>query len=189
MSRNVLTSRIVNELLKYMVFTAMVGAVLVAPNAAQLGDKALSFLDKRGRRLKTEKALTYMKRKNLISYDITPNGELSIRITQKGKQRASRTKFADMELKRPKKWDKQWRLVTFDIPEKQRRLRNQLSSKLKLLGFYQLQRNIWIHPYPCELEIEVIKQVFGIPDSYVVFAKISSLNRQKTLTQHFNLHA
>lgn len=189
MSRNILTSQIVNELLKYTVFTAMVGSVLIAPNAAQLGDKALGFLDKRSRKLKAEKALKYMQSKQLISHTTDEDGKITISVTEKGRQRAVRAKFDEMQLKKPKKWDRKWRLITFDVPEKDRKRRSKLSGKLNQLGFYQLQRNIWIHPYPCELEIEVIKQVFRIPDRYVVFAKIGSINRQKELTQHFKIHA
>lgn len=188
MSRNFNTSLVVNELLKYLVFSAMVGSVLVAPNAAQLGDKALKFLDRRSRKLKAKTALDYMNRKNLIEYKESPNGVLAVVVTEKGKQREQKVRFEELKIKRPKKWDKQWRLVTFDIPESQRKSRSSLSSKLKLLGFYQLQKSVWVHPYPCELEVELVKQFFGIPDEYIVFAKVSSINNHDQLAKHFNLH-
>ena len=189
MSRNPVTSRAVNELLKYLVFTAVVGSVLVAPNVAQLGDKALKFLDKRGRKLKAKRAMEYMKRKELISYDKLSNGKIAIRVTEKGKQREQKIRFDEMEIKKPKKWDHRWRLVTFDIPESQRKSRNLLSGKLKSLGFYQLQKSVWIYPYPCKVEIELVKQMFGIADKYIIFAKVSSINNHDWLTKHFNLYA
>lgn len=42
-----------------------------------------------------------------------------------------------------KKWDGVWRLVIFDIPENQRKLRSILRSRLKLWGFIQWQKSVW----------------------------------------------
>ncbi|PJE65650.1 hypothetical protein COU91_00510 [Candidatus Saccharibacteria bacterium CG10_big_fil_rev_8_21_14_0_10_47_8] len=164
----------------------MVGSVIVAPNAVQLGDKALKFLDKRGRKLKVKTALSYMNRKNLIEYKKSSDGVLNIVVTEKGRRREQKVRFEELKIKKPKRWDKQWRLVTFDIPESRRKSRSLLSSKLKLLGFHQLQKSVWVHPYPCGLEIELIKQFFKIPDEYIIFAKVSSIDNHNQLVKHFN---
>lgn len=42
-----------------------------------------------------------------------------------------------------KDWDGKWRLVIFDIPEKQKRLRNTLRQKLKEWGFKYWQKSLW----------------------------------------------
>ena len=47
-----------------------------------------------------------------------------------------------------RKWDGGWRMVFFDIPEKNRRHRDYLRRVLKLIGFYELQKSIWVYPYP-----------------------------------------
>ncbi len=51
------------------------------------------------------------------------------------------------------KWDKKWRVVIFDIPEELSRERVKFRRKLKSLGFYMLQKSVFIFPYPCEEEI------------------------------------
>ena len=46
------------------------------------------------------------------------------------------------------KWDGGWRMVLFDIPEEKRKYRDYLRKVLKLVGFKEFQRSIWIYPYP-----------------------------------------
>lgn len=44
-------------------------------------------------------------------------------------------------------WDKQWRLVIFDIPETKRKLRDSFRSFLKSEGFGQLKSSVWLSPW------------------------------------------
>jgi DNA-binding transcriptional regulator PaaX len=53
-----------------------------------------------------------------------------------------------------KERDGVWRLVIFDIPEKQRQVRNVIRAKLVSLGFKKWQNSIWISPYTMAPEIE-----------------------------------
>lgn len=48
---------------------------------------------------------------------------------------------------RKQAWDGKWRVVIFDIPEKQRRLRDDLRLELKKLGFGCWQRSVWVTPF------------------------------------------
>lgn len=50
-------------------------------------------------------------------------------------------------------WDGYWRMVIFDIPEKNKSLRNTLRQKLVSLGFGQWQKSIYITPFPLEEEV------------------------------------
>ena len=53
----------------------------------------------------------------------------------------------------PKK-DGVWKLVIFDIPEKQKYVRVVLRAKLKALHFKKWQNSIWVSPYALDEEIE-----------------------------------
>ncbi len=53
-----------------------------------------------------------------------------------------------------KERDGVWKMVIFDIPEKQRQVRNILRAKLISLGFKKWQNSIWISPYTLAAEIE-----------------------------------
>lgn len=46
-----------------------------------------------------------------------------------------------------RKWDGRWRLVIFDISEKERKARDALRAKLKELGFGKWQKSVYISPH------------------------------------------
>lgn len=99
-----------------------------------------------------------------------------VRITKEGKVRALRYKLSEMQVKRPKVWDKKWRIVIFDIPEKYKRVRELFRWHLKSMNFYMLQKSVWVHPYPCEGEIEFLRQVYkvGINVTYILAEKLEN---------------
>ena len=83
----------------------------------------------------------------------------------------------------PKKWDGVWRLIIFDIPEKYRARRRDFQEKLKHMGCYQLQKSVWTHPFPCEKEIEMLKDFLHIKP-YVDILIVSRMSSGKVL-YHF----
>lgn len=81
------------------------------------------------------------------------------KFTPKGKKWFARSVLKYYGL-RYSKWDNKWRVVIFDIPEELHTKRNQLRTKLKNLGFYMLQKSIFVIPYPCEDElIDICKKL------------------------------
>jgi DNA-binding transcriptional regulator PaaX len=185
MSRNLQTGRVVNETLKILVVASMTGTVLIAPNLAQPLDKILKYLDKRSRKSEAKRIMYYMKQKRLVDYKELPDGTIELWITEKGKRRMNQINFDEMTIKQPRHWDKKWRLVMFDIPEHKRKARSALSMKLKSMGFYQLQKSAWLHPYPCNSEIDLIKQVYEIPRRCVIVAEIGYIDDELQLLKHF----
>lgn len=104
-------------------------------------------------RLKRERALEYVGEKN---------GELVYRLTKNGELKLRSFLLETMELSQPQKWDGKWRVVVFDIPEKRRLARRALQTKIAKIGFYPLQKSVWVHPFPCEAEVEFLKDFFSI---------------------------
>ena len=72
-------------------------------------------------------------------------GALLLKITPDGKKLLSRSQ--------PER-DGVWKLVIFDIPEKQKYVRTVLRAKLKALHFKKWQNSIWVSPYALDEEIE-----------------------------------
>ena len=66
------------------------------------------------------------------------NNNLVLKLTDKGREEALLRKILKDET-----WDGKWRIVVFDIPEKNRRVRNMLRSKLKTWGFSPWQKSVW----------------------------------------------
>lgn len=113
--------------------------------------------------------------------------ETKVVLTEKGKLRAMQFKVNDMEIKRSKRWDGKWRIVVFDIPEKIRAARDALRIKLCKLGFYELQKSVFIYPFECRDEIDFVAEVFQIRQ-HVRFGVLEHITNEAELIKHFDLY-
>src|SRR3989339_239988 len=80
----------------------------------------------------------------------------------------------EYKLPHPKCWDKKWRVLIFDIPEKRKYLREKIRNTLGAIGFSQLQKSVWVYPYDCEDLIALLKADFKVGKDvlYVIADKI-----------------
>ena len=109
---------------------------------------------------KSELALALKRLRENGLVDLIDDKKLMYRLTDSGKDKALWTK---MRLE-DEKWDGKWRLVIWDIPEKRRVARDLLRHKLKLLGFTQLQRSIWVTKKNCTKPLRDFIRKVGIRD-------------------------
>lgn len=93
------------------------------------------------------------------------NGKPVVTITQKGKSEVLKYDLDKLDIKPMESWDGKWRLVIFDIAEKYRNIRNLVRDKLNQIGFHKLQESVFIFPYPCEKEIQYLREVLEVPHS------------------------
>lgn len=101
-------------------------------------------------------------------------------ITRGGKDKLSR-RFSYFKM-RDKGWDGSWRLVIFDISEKQRFLRDKLRRKLKELGFGQWQKSIYISPFDLEEDMREFLEAEKLTGkAYVLTAKHKLLGDARKL--------
>jgi DNA-binding transcriptional regulator PaaX len=84
-----------------------------------------------------------------------------LELTDKGIEKVDNIKFQDLKIPRPEKWDGKWRLVIFDIPEKDRCLRNFIRDKLYQMGFIQVQKSVFVYPFECTAEINTLCNYSG----------------------------
>lgn len=88
-----------------------------------------------------------------------------------------------LELKqKEKKWNKKWFMVFFDVPEIQRNKRDYLRKFLNKIGFYRYQKSVYIFPYECEEEINLIKKIVERAKymKYIIAEKIEDEDAIKT---------
>ena len=85
-----------------------------------------------------------------------------------------------------RRWDKRWRMIVFDIPEKYRKIRDRLRITLKSYGFCQLQESVWVFPYDCEDVIMLLKADLGVSGS-ALYAIVEKLENDSHLKQEFGL--
>lgn len=187
MARDMETSKIIDGVLRTLVVTGMLGCIVVAPNALKVGDVLLRHLDKRSRARTAGTLARYMFGQQLVTYRQLPDGDYEITITEKGRQRLKKSEFDNLSIERPKQWDGKWRLVLFDVPDVRKKSRRDFSRKLQAMGFYQLQKSAWVVPYPCEKEVNLIRQVFEVDPHDVIVAELARFGRENTVKRHFQI--
>ncbi len=104
-----------------------------------------------------------------------------IKITDQGRQKILKMAIDNLELSKPKIWDGRWRLVVFDLPETRAKLRKILAEYLKVLGFYPLQKSVYLHAYPCEKEVEFLREYLTIGSNVRIFITNRVENEQEFL--------
>jgi len=126
-----------------------------------------------------------LKERGLISV-AEENGKVVVKITKEGKKQVLKYDLEEMEIKRPVRWDGKWRFVIFDIPNKKRLASNIFRKKLKELGFFHLQRSIFVHPFPCEKEIKFLRVIWEI-EPYVRLATVDHFEGEELVRLKFGL--
>ena len=122
----------------------------------------------------------------LVDYKENKDGTVVLTLSKKGKNQVLKYDLDKIEIKKPARWDKLWRLVIFDIPEEENKGRVALRAKLKELGFYPLQKSVFIHPYECKDEIDFIVQIFNLAP-YVRFLRVKDIDVELDLKGRFRL--
>ncbi len=108
-------------------------------------------------------------------------------LTEKGEKQVLRFDIDEIKIKKPAKWNGQWTVVFFDIPETKRSARDALRDKLKEIGFFELQKSTFIYPYPCADELNFIIEFFEVRP-YVRHGQLSNLSNEAELRLKFGLH-
>mgnify|MGYP001589022846 CR=1 FL=1 len=122
----------------------------------------------------------------LVVEKYNKDGTVTIILTNKGAKRALIYDIEDMTITRPKHWDGKWRVVLFDIPEKYKRVRDLFRIHIKSLGFYELQKSVFVHPFDCTNEIEYLVELHNI-GKFVRFILADSIDTEIFLKRHFKL--
>lgn len=125
--------------------------------------------------------------KNKIIILKEAGSKFTAKLTEKGKRVVREILFDEMKIEKQKIWDKKWRIVIFDIPEnKRRRMRDAMRQKLQKIGFFQLQKSVWVCPYPCEKEIQLICEIFQV-NPFVNIITAENIYNDDALRRYFKL--
>lgn len=145
---------------------------IVAPNAMSLLKNVLPEDEmKRHYKYRANNSLKGLINSGYVQEKIV-NGQKKFILTIKGK-----LKYESLKENNNKKWDGKWRIVSFDIYEKNRKKRGLLRKELRTYGFQMLQQSIWVYPYPCDEYVALLK-------SDLSFGK----NVQYMLVEYLDIH-
>ncbi len=111
--------------------------------------------------------------------------QIYIFLTKHGCRRAGRFQINSLGIKKQKRWDGQWRVLIFDIPHTSRFIREALRGFLKRLNFYQLQKSVWVHPYDCKDEIDLLRDFFGLSFAQLQLLLTKDISDDSSLKKYF----
>lgn len=181
------------EITKQIFLILGVAGVVVVVAAAPGAVLALKLFDQHGRQFpknyKPKSAARSLRdlRKNKFIEIKEKGGKFEIKFTKKGRERFKGIQLRDLKITKPPKWDRKWRVVVFDIPDKSyRRAREILREKLKEWEFYPLQKSVWVCPWPCEDEIRSIAELYEV-SSYVNVIVADRIVDDALVRKHFNV--
>jgi DNA-binding transcriptional regulator PaaX len=112
-------------------------------------------------------------------------GRRYARITERGKQ-VLELETRKVAHAKKVKWDRRWRVVIFDIPERRSSVRVRIRRFMQEYGFVRLQNSVWIYPYDCEDLIALAKAKFHIGLD-VLYMIVEQLEHDAHLREHFAL--
>ena len=172
------------DILRYLAVGMALMIVLSSPVGTR---RLLKDIKKEWRKKNALRTIDSLYRNNLIFYREKHDGTRVITITQAGKKKVKEWNVEDMKIMEPTQWDKRWRVVTFDIKEDRKKARDALRHVLGRLGFYRLQRSVFIHPYSCRAEIEFLCNAYDLSRRDVLYFSTDRIPNEALLKKHFKL--
>ena len=183
--RELRRTKVQQAVLESVYLAGVLSVALVAPNAVKL----FAPIEKRKRKADPKyaahRALHRLLDAGHVVFEQTQTGRY-VRLTKKGENFMALAEQKRFRLKKPPKWDGQWRIVIFDISEKRKKVREKLRLTLAEIGFVRLQDSVWVYPYDCEDFITLLKADFKIGKEilYIIAARIENDTR---LRKRFSL--
>ncbi len=147
-------------------------------------DKKHSYSEKQIRT-----AFNNLKQRKLIEIIEEGDEKFKVRLTNRGQARTKEISFEFLRIKKPARWDGKWRVLIFDIPTNPKifnQARNALRAKIKDLGFYQMQKSVWVYPYECEDEILFVAEIFSV-QKYIEIMTVEKLLHEEKIKRIFHL--
>jgi len=133
-----------------------------------------------------DRAVGSLVKTKLIKEKYNRDGTITLILNDYGKERAMTFNLENIKVPHQKNWDGKWRIVIFDIPYYLRKSRDSLRLLLKQMGFYTLQKSVFIHPFDCQKEIEFITE-YHHANKYIRFIVADSVDNESFLRKHFEL--
>jgi DNA-binding transcriptional regulator PaaX len=158
----------------------------IAPNALKAIDLFYPKEKRKyNRKYYIKQSITKLRERGLLEFK-QQNGKIFASLTKRGQKELLKYQLREKVIKKPKRWDKKWRVVIFDIKEQARNLRKGLRDELINLGFVKLQNSVWVYPYECEEVVGMIKTYFGIGRD-VLYMTVEEIENDRWLREEFEL--
>lgn len=174
----------IKDILKILAIGAILSMAIIAPNApASLFYSYKPW--KKFKRYRLRQIVKRMKDQDLISFR-EEGDDTIVKLTEKGKLKLLKFNLDEMKINDQVDWDGKWRLIYFDIPETKKVAREMFRKKLKELGFYQLQKSIFIIPFECKDEIDFLRATLEVKD-FVGYLTTNKVEEEESIRGWFGV--
>ncbi len=180
--RKIRIAKVQKAILYALAASGGITMALVAPNALQVLKQFGWIKTKRNPYYTVNESVLRLQTGGFVRKD--SRGFLYL--TEKGERRISEFGLTGFHLKKPKRWDKKWRVVSFDIKEKKKGVREQLRTTLTAIGFVRLHRSVWVYPYDCHDLITLLKADYEIGND-VLYIVSEYIENDGLLRRHFKV--
>lgn len=131
------------------------------------GIRSLRYQRQREYNKKNFPKLIYRLKKNGIIKSPDWDPKAAIIVTQKGMEKIFRV---GLKMKGKKlRSDGKLEMVIFDIPEKKRKVRDEMRFYLKLFGYKELQKSVWISPFNVLEETQNFIKRYDLENNVKIF--------------------
>ena len=167
-------------ILQTVATAGVLSVALLAPNALQVL-KQIGLLPKLRQEYIFNSSRNRLVKAGLLTYE----GKF-IRLTDKGEVKLRQLERHNYKLEKPKRWDKKWRVLIFDVPEKHRGIRDKVRNTITAVGFMRLQKSVWVYPYDCEDFINLIKADFKVGKD-ILYLIVDFIENDRAIKDFFQL--
>lgn len=133
-----------------------------------------------------ERAVAGLYESKLLEAHENSDGTATLILSDEGKKRALTYRMRYTKIRPTGPWDKKWRIVLYDIPEDERKVRDAFRDHLTELGLRKFQHSAGIYPYDCKNEIDFFIELLDIR-KYVRFIIADSIDDAPHWKRKFNL--
>jgi len=146
--------------------------------------RALDWEDENSQSL--DRAIAALYQARMLTERVNQDGSVTLLLSAKGNKYALTADIDKMEVSKPRRWDKKWRVVLSDIPENRKSARDALREHFKQLHFVEFQKSVWVHAYDCGEQIEFLAEFYEVR-RYVRYGLLEHIDNDLHLRRKFDL--
>ncbi len=178
--KTIRATKIQKIVLKTIAAAGFLSVALLAPNALRMLN--VFNINNKNSRHSINNSRRRLVKNGFVEY----SKEGLLKLTPSGKKVLNKFENRDFKINKPKRWDKKWRILIFDIKENNKNTRDSIRRTLISIGFVKLQKSVWVYPYDCEDLVNLLKADFDIGRE-VLYIIADKIENEKVLLDNFKL--
>lgn len=183
------------EILYLLGMGTLVVASIVAPGAGYIAKGIMEWKEEAERKQAQKEWLKFnqaalrrnikrLQAQNVV--EIVKSDDVDVvRLTTKGRTKYFKFKLEEISLKK-QQWDGKWRIVIYDISKYKRNQQSAFRNVIKRINMLQLQKSVYVTPYPCTKEIAYLREYFEIGDD-VILIRADAIENEAAYRKYFGV--